>query len=176
MSPVTFVLAGFAVMVFMAVRAVRRLGPSTISEAQIAAGRPLLRTHRDIDGPRWDELGSATETRGLDLLFRADDDPAARATMLVPGAPVKPRSTTSLVQRVTLTEEWATPHVHTAGFVFRVRLRGAPGVVGKVVRLQLRVDGNGQPWAARIENDDDDPAAVGDWIEIEWLEILDVRP
>jgi hypothetical protein len=65
--------------------------------------------------------------------------------------------------------------VHTGGFVFRVRLRGAPGAVGKEVRLLMLVDGRGNAWAARMENDDDDPAALGDWIEIEWVEILDCR-
>jgi len=168
-------IAVIAIGVFRAVRTVKRLGKSTVSEAIIEAGRPLLRAHRDLEGARWDALGSATEARGLDLRFSADDDPAAEATIRLPEAPEKPRASTSLVKRVTLTGDWRTEHVHTGGYVFRLRLRGAPGVVGKVVRLQMRVDGEGNPWAGRIENDDDDPAAVGDWIEIEWLEILDVR-
>ena len=165
-------LAAGGLVVF---RVLKRLGPATIPEEAMEAGRPLLRVHRDAGDPQWDHLGAGTESRGLDLLFHADDDPEAEATVRAPGAPVKAPSTTSRARRVTLTAEWQTAYVHAGGYVFRARVRGAPGVVGKVVRLKMRVDSAGKPWAGHIGNDDDDPAAVGDWVEVEWLEMLDVR-
>jgi hypothetical protein len=99
------ITAAIAIVVIRTVRGIKRLGQPTVSEERIAAGTPILRAHRDVDGARWDALGSATEARGLDLSFRADDDPGAEATMRVPDAPAKARSTTSLIKRVKLTRE-----------------------------------------------------------------------
>ena len=48
-------------------------------------------------------------------------------------------------------------------------------MVGREVRIQMVVDRDGRPVGGRMENDDDTDAAVGDWIEVEWAELLRVR-
>lgn len=42
------------------------------------------------------------------------------------------------------------------------------------MQLGMLVDGKGVPHGARIENDDNDDAAVGDCIEVEGAQILQV--
>ena len=51
---------------------------------------------------------------------------------------------------------------------WRTQLGADPGVIGRSLTL------DGTPYAGRIENDDDTDAAVGDWIEIESLEVLEL--
>ena len=64
--------------------------------------------------------------------------------------------------------------MHTAGYVFQIRLRGTGQVVGRQMRIQMMVDGDGKPVGGRIENDDDTRAAVGDWIEVASAEVLEI--
>jgi len=56
--------------------------------------------------------------------------------------------------------------------VFQVSLRGAPGVIGKEIRIKMVVRKGSEPVGGQIENDDDTDAAVGDWIEIERAAII----
>ncbi len=53
-------------------------------------------------------------------------------------------------------------------------MRGTGPVVGKEVRIQMRVAGDGAPIGGQVENDDDTDAAVGGWIEFEEVEVLQV--
>ena len=130
---------------------------------------------RDEPGGGWQHLGKKTTARGLDLKFDHDDDPWAEAILLAPGVGEPRRNTLAHRLTVRLGSDFATHHVHTSGYAFRVRLRGTGLVVGKEVLIMMKVDRDGSPYGATIENDDDTDAAVGDWIEIEWAEILRVR-
>ena len=57
----------------------------------------------------------------------------------------------------------------------RVRIKNLKSgkIVDKTTRIQMVIaTRTGEPVGGKIENDDDDDAAVGDWIEIESAEIL----
>jgi len=173
-------LIGFGVLglllVLSLVRAVHRAGPPTVGASVLAAGRSLARWTAEAPGEGWQELGSRTDARGLDLFFDHDDDPQAEATLLAPSAD-RSRTRGSLARPVTvrLQSAFATHHAHTAGLVFRVTLRGTGSVVGKEIRLSMVVGSDGRPVGGRIENDDDTDAAVGGWIEVREAEILRVE-
>ncbi len=161
--------------VVILVQRVRVAGPRQLDDAALARAREVARWTRAEPGTGWRELGSRTTTRGLDLHFDHDDDPQAEATLLAPGARPRPVSTYSNVVVVPLAEQFVTHHVHTAGWVFRVSLRGTGAVVGREVKLTMQVASASRPHGGRIENDDDLDAAVGDWIEVEWAELLAVE-
>lgn len=173
---VVVLLVAFGLMVVYFARLQRAAGPRTLDGPRLARARTLLSLTAGEADSAWHELGRATTARGLDLKFEADDDPAARALLRLPGVPEKRRLALANSVAVRLAPDYETHHVHTAGYVLRVRLRGASGVVGREVRIQMVVDGGKEPVGARIENDDDDDAAVGDWVEIESLEILEAGP
>lgn len=168
-------LAAFALMVVWLVFQARKAGPRQVGERALERSRAIVSASRDAPDPGWGGLGSKTTVRGLDVLFDHDDDPQAEATLFVPGRETD-RPTRTLANRMTvdLTHEWSTHHVHTSGYAFRVRLRGQGAVIGRQTRIQMVVDGEGEPLGGRIENDDDTRAAVGDWIEVECAEILEV--
>lgn len=177
MHPVVIaLLAGFVLFVLYAVRMERLVGPKQVDAAALKRGVTLRSVGRDDAGSPWDDLGSKTTARGLDLLFEHDDDPQARAVLRVPGGPEKkPATLVTNTVVVRLTADFETHHVHSAGYVFRVRLRGTGPVVGREVQIQMPVAGRNRPFGGRIENDDDHDPAVGGWIEIESMEILEVR-
>jgi hypothetical protein len=165
-------LGVFGLCVVLVVRQALRAGPRVLEESALRAARTLVRRTRAAPGPGWEQTGSCTETRGLDLRFESDDDPEARARLFAPDSGgERARSTLANALTVTLTDRFATHHVHTAGSIFHISLRGTGGVVGKQVRLMMAVDARGAPCHGRIENDDDTDAAVGDWIEVEWAEL-----
>lgn len=171
---VTGFLVAFGLVVFWLVLQARKAGRRTLPESLLARGRTVMRVDRDAPGPGWGKLGSKTTVRGLDVRFDHDDDPEAEATLLV--STEMGTTTSALANRVTvdLEEEFATHHVHTAGYAFRIRLRGTGQVIGRQTRIQMVVDGNGDPVGGRMENDDDTRAAVGDWIEVESAEVLKI--
>ena len=164
----------FGLMIVYLVIQARKAGPRELSDMDLRRGVVVRRATPDDPGTSWDKLGSRTTAEGLRLRFDHDDDPQAEASFLVGDS--ERRSSTTLANRKTvrLAEEFETHHVHTRGYVFQVRLRGAGPVVGKEVRIQMHVDGNGEPFCGRIENDDDTDAAVGGWIEFEFVEVLEV--
>jgi hypothetical protein len=151
-----------------------KAGSTTVDPALLERGHTVLhRTVKDY-GPGWDVTGSATQSRGLDLRFDHDDDPQAEATMLVPGRSGRGSNLLTNMNTIRLPADFEDHHVHTGGFVFRVRLRGTGSVVGREIRLGMLVDGKGAAHGGRIENDDDTDAAVGDWIEVVGAEILEL--
>lgn len=167
----------FAVVVALAVLylivQVRKSGPAQLSDSELSLARVVHRWTRDHPGDGWQGLGSRTSAEGLNLRFDADDDPEAEATLILPGA--KGDSGMCNMTTVRLGADFETFHTHTAGHVFRIRMRGTGTVVGREVRLLMKVGAGGQPYGGRIENDDDIDAAVGGWIEVEWAEILRTR-
>ena len=167
--------AAFGLVVVWLVLQARKAGRRTLPDGLLARGRTVLRVERDAPGPGWGKLGNKTTVRGLDVRFDHDDDPQAEATLLVSEHSGEgSNSTLANSLTVDLEEEFVSHHVHTAGFVFRIRLRGTGKVVGRQTRIQMVVDGSGRPVGGRIENDDDTRAAVGDWIEVESAEILKI--
>lgn len=176
MSWTAVLLAIPVVFVILVVYAKARAGRSQLSEDELRSARVLMDLSPDDPDVVWQELGSLTTCRALDLKFDHDDDPQAEATLLAPGAVPRPGSLISNVVEVRLGAEFETHHVHTAGYAFRVCLRGTGGVVDKITRIKMMVDGHGRPYGARMENDDGeaDQAAVGDWIEIKRAEILEI--
>ena len=46
--------------------------------------------------------------------------------------------------------------------------------MGRQTRVQMVVDGSGNAIGGRIENDDDTRAAVGDWIEVDRVAVLEI--
>jgi hypothetical protein len=151
----------------------RRAGPAHLSDAQLERANVLHRWTADGPRPSWEGVGSATTVDGLRIRFDSDDDPAAEATLVVPGGR---KGGLGVAQRipVTLGADFQTYHAHTAGHVFRLSMRGTGPVVGKEVIIMMKPGAGGRPYGGRIENDDDTDAAVGGWIEIEWAEILQV--
>ena len=100
-------------------------------------------------------MGSKTTADGLNLKFDHDDDPQAEASFVVEASDGSKRNSIAHSLTVRLGQEFETHHVHTMGFVFRVRLRGTGPVIGKEVRIQMHVRSDGTPWRAAIENDDE---------------------
>lgn len=171
-----WVFAGlFALFIFWMIVQKRRAGPRQLPDRVLQRGRPILQAMPGDPGPGWQELGSRTTAKGLNLRFDHDDDPQARATLLAPREPkANAKNTLANTLTVRLSDRFETHHVHTGGYVFRIRLRGTGTVVGKDVRVQMVVSGDGRPYGGRVENDDNTNAAVGDWVEVESAEILQV--
>ncbi|MGI9627377.1 MAG: hypothetical protein ACR2QM_11125 [Longimicrobiales bacterium] len=165
----------FGLMVLYLLFQARKAGPRQLSDALIARGRPLIRVESGTQNQGWGGLGTKTSTRGIDVRFDHDDDPQAEATLYVPGRSPG-ESTQSLANRMTvdLESEFTDYHVHTSGYVFRIRMRGTGKIVGRQTRIQMVVDGSGRAVGGRMENDDDTRAAVGDWIEVEYAEVLEI--
>jgi len=156
------------------VRAKMRAGSAQVEEAAVGRARRLLRVTPESPDPGWQHLGREPRADGLRLRFDHDDDPAAEATLALAGTDGPFRNTLSNRVTIRLADDFKTHHVHTGGYVFRARLRGTGDVVGREVRLKMLVDGSGRPVGGRIEHDDDTDAAVGDWIEFEWAEVLEL--
>ena len=153
----------------------RRAGPRQVSDDLLDDAEVIVRSTAEYPEPGWGHLGSETRADGLRLRFDADDDPAAEARFLAPTHERASRSSFGQGRTITLGDEFVTEHVHTAGYVFRIRLRGVGAVVGKQVEIKMMVGTNGKPAAGQIENEDDHDPAVGDWIEVELIEILRLR-
>lgn len=166
------VIIAIAVALFLVIMVVKT-GPSQVDESRLA-GATVLRRVEAGDGS-WDELGSRTEAEGLGLRFDHDDDPEAEAWLLARRPPEGKRSQAN-VRTVTLQSAFSTHHVHARGSVFRIRLRGTGTVVGKEVEIKVWNTARGVPYAGAIGLDDDDDVAMGDWIEVDWAEILTLRP
>lgn len=168
-----FLVAFSLLIVYLAVQ-VKKAGPLQVGEMQLARAALVREATAAAPGEGWSILGSKTTANGLHLRFDHDDDPEAEATLLAD--PRRPEKSSTLAHRlsVRLGDEFETHHVHTRGFAFRVRMRGTGPVVGKEVRIQMHVRGDGTPWGGTIENDDDTDAAVGGWIEVESAELLEV--
>lgn len=174
MNPVVlFAIAFGAIVVWLVIQSMRA-GPNQLDEMALARGIAVRKATTDDSGDAWTRLGSRTMADGLRLKFDHDDDPEAEASFVIEDR----TRTNSLAQRKTvrLTGDFETHHVHTRGYVFRVRVRGTGAVVGKEIRIQMHVHGDGKPYCGRVENDDDIEAAVGDWIEFESVEVLEVAP
>ena len=171
-----WVFAGvFGLAVLFLIHRARQAGPRQVSDEVLARGRSVVRVTVADPGEGWQEAGRRTQAEGLNLRFDHDDDPQAEATLLVPEFERASRSNTfSHVLTIDLSNSWETHHVHTSGYVFRIRLRGDSVVAGKQVQLRMVVGSDGRPYGGRIENDDDTDAAVGGWIEVEWAEVLRV--
>lgn len=149
----------------------RRAGPQQLDAAQLARASVLQRWTPEGPTPRWQGVGKATTVDGLRIRFDAADDPAAEATLVLPGGR---KGGAGISRRVTVTlgADFQTYHAHTAGHVFRLSMRGTGPVVGKQVCIMMKPGEGERPYGGRIENDDGTDAAVGGWIEIEWAEIL----
>ncbi len=181
----TWVIAFFAVFgiaVLLLVLQAKKAGPRQVPGADIDSGRTVVRVTAAEPGAGWQELGSKTRVDGINLRFDHNDDPQAQATLLVPERDRGGRNTFTHNLTVALTDTFETHHVHTAGYVFRVRLRGDAAVAGKEVKIQMKVSGDGKAYGGHIENDSGkrragaaSKAAVGGWIEIEWAEVLQLR-
>lgn len=169
-------IIGFIVVffVYLGVQA-KRAGPPQLSDMDLSRGIVIASATREEPGRGWSPLGSKTTARGLDLRFDHDDDPEAQATFLADPSVTKKGSSLALRNTVRLPAEFETFHVHTRGYVFRVRMRGTGPVVGKQVKIQMHVTDRGVPFGGQVENDDDTDAAVGGWIEFEKVELLEVR-
>lgn len=164
--------SAFVLLVVYIMAKTAQAGPLQLSEAEIESATPILRVTAQQPGPGWQELGSRTSAQGLNLKFDHDDDPEAEATILVPNAPRSRGSMFSPRLTVRLGSDFETFHVHNRGWVFRASVRGTGRTIGKEVLAMMKVRGNGSAYGATIENDDDTDAAVGDWIEFAWAEIL----
>lgn len=169
-----YVGAAVALVVLWVFVQTRKAGPAQLDEAQLARASLLHRWTRDGPTAHWEGVGKATTVDGLRIKFDHDDDPLAEATLVLPGGR---KGGAGVSRRITvrLGADFETYHAHTAGHVFRVRMRGTGSVIGKEVCIMMKPGEGGRPYGGRIENDDDTDAAVGDWIEIEWAEILKVR-
>lgn len=176
MNPLALFFGAFGLMVLYLVYIAKKAGPRTVTDLDIQRGRTLVRISSDDSGAGWDKLGSKTTANGVHLRFDHDDDPQAEAILLAP-ADERSDSGNGYANRKTvdLTDTFQTHHVHTSGYVFQIRMRGTGGVIGRQVRLQMHVTTDGRPARGQIENDDDTRAAVGDWIEVEFAEIVEVR-
>lgn len=166
-------VAVFGLMVLAIARQAKRAGPRHVSDDVLARAKVIVRSTATDPSPGWGELGSKTTAEGLKLRFDADDDPQAEAKFFA-GEARAAGNRFAHSQTLTLSSEFTTEHIHTAGYVFRVRLRGTGATVGKQVDMKMMVLSNGEPWAGLIENDDDRDPAMGDWIEFEFVEILEV--
>jgi hypothetical protein len=175
-SFLTAFLVVLGVCVLLLARGAQKAGKRQLRSEEMAWARTLLAVSQESPGDGWQRLGSLTSSNGLNLKFDHNDDPQAEAMIFAPGAS-DDTTRSRLSNRVTieLPEEFTTFHVHTAGYVFRVRAKGTGGVVGKEICLKMAVNPRTlEPVGGIIENDDDTDAAVGDWIEIESAEILQI--
>ena len=168
----------FGLCVIALVRGAMKAGKRELSREELARASTLLSVSSSAPGEGWQRLGELTTADGLNIKFDHDDDPQAEALMLAPGvANERPGNSLANNLPITLGADFETYHVHTGGFVFRIRARGTGNVVGKQTRLQMAINPKtGMPIGGKLENDDDLDAAVGDWIEIESAEILQVQP
>ena len=164
-----FIIAFGALVVWLIVQA-KRAGPSQLD--QIVLDRASVVRSADGSGEVWSDLGSKTTADGMNLRFDHDDDPEAEASFMIEDR----GKASSLANRMTirLTDAFETYHVHTRGYIFRVSVRGTGPVVGKDIRMAMRMHTDGKPYCGRIENDDDTDAAVGGWIEFDSVELLRV--
>ncbi len=177
MNPVLIFVGVFALVIVWLVIVSKKAGPRTVSDIALARGRVLVRISVDEPNRVWDHLGSMTVAEGLNLKFGHDDDPAAEAVLNAPRGGCKiPNTRFGNHVTITLSDLFETHHVHTSGHAFQVRLCGTGEVIGREVRLKMTVGNDKSPVCGTIENDDDTQAAVGDWIEIEFAEILSVPP
>ncbi len=170
MTPVLIFVAVFALFVAVLVMRVKQAGPRQLSEAELARATLIMSSTAEGPYPSWGHLGSKTRADGLNLRFDHDDDPQAEAHYVLNERGLA----NTLSHRVTvrLTESFETHHVHTRGYVFRVRVRGTGPVVGKEIKIMMHVASDGTPLYGAVENDDDTDAAVGGWIEFESVEVL----
>ena len=172
MPIVTGFVVVFGLLILWLFIQAKRAGPLTLSDMDLRRAVSIKRADVNNPGDGWSHLGSLTTADGLNLRFDHDDDPKAEASFVIEDR----KLVSSLGQRITvrLTDTFETHHVHTRGDVFRVRLRGTGPVIGREVRIQMHVFGDGKPRCGRVENDDDTDAAVGGWIEFEEIEVLQV--
>jgi hypothetical protein len=173
--PVVVILVLFGLLVLYFIFDVVRAGPNQLSEMDLARATVIQQSTADHPEPGWSGLGQKTTADGLNLKFDHDDDPWAQASYLPRGGRDTARSTTANRKTVRLRRDLETHHVHTRGYVFRVRMRGTEPVIGKAIKVQMHVRGDGTPHCGRVENDDDTDPAVGGWIEFESVELLEVK-
>lgn len=175
MSVLAWIAVGVVVLFVYLIVLGMRAGPRELDSMQLARAVTVRKATAGTTGDVWSNLGSRTTADSMRLKFDHDDDPQAEATFLADPSKPEKRNTLSNMHTVRLAKDFETHHVHTRGYVFRARLRGTEPVVGKEVRLLMKVNGNGTPHGGGVENDDDIDAAIGGWIEFEELEILKVR-
>ena len=164
----------FGLCVLMIINNARRAGRRELSAEQLSRSRQILSVTVAQPGAGWQRLGRLTTADGLNLKFDHNDDPQAEAMLLAPGVDPQHRvSNFANTLPIQLSATFQTFHVHTAGYIFKLRARGTGKVVDKTTRIQMVISTRtGEPVGGKIENDDDDDAAVGDWIEVESAEIL----
>ncbi len=175
---VTFILVMVGLAILWLIRLGFKLGPAQLDKRVLARTRTIVKLTVKHPGEGWETLGSMTEARGLDLKFEHDNDPEAQALFIVPqslGGSLGQGNTFCNSSTVTLGHEMADYHTHSAGFVFRVRMKGTGGVAGRKTVIQMVVDSSDRPVGGRIENDPKHDPAVGDWIVIESMEVLKVE-
>jgi len=169
---------GFAVVFGLAVvtlaRRAKKAGPREVDAEALSRGQTVVRCTAAEPGEGWSDLGSKTAADGLRLRFDADDDPQAEAALLVPQHDRAGGNRFGHSRTITLSRDFTDEHVHTSGYVFRLRLRGTGATVGKQVEIKMKVGSNGEPYGGVIENDDDHDPATGDWIDFEYVEIMKV--
>ena len=164
----------FALCVLLIIKNARRAGARELPDEVVSRARQLVSVSASRPGVGWQRLGSRTMADGLNLKFDHDDDPQAEAMLLAPGVDSAARvSTLANNLPIKLGSSFETFHVHTGGYIFRLRARGTAKVVDKTTCIKMVINPkSGEPIGGKIENDDDYDAAVGDWIEIESAEIL----
>lgn len=175
----TWIFIALVVLGFLhLVRSTRRAGPKDLDAAELRSATLLHRVTADSPGEGWTHLGAGTSAEGLRLLFHAEDDPAASATLEAPREHRSSRRSSYWNGRsVELGEDYEIFHVHTAGHIFRVRLRGEAGIAGRHVQLLMVVGSDGRPVGGRIENEKHDHPAIGGWIDVDSAELLAIaRP
>ena len=175
MSFVTGFLVLFSLFVVLLVVRGIRAGPNQLDDLALSRATPIRRIAAGGSSEVWSKLGSKTEANGLHLRFDHNDDPQAEASFMADGGERSVINAMGVRRTVRLTEEFSTHHVHNRGYVFRVSVRGTPPVVGKEVKIQMHVHGDGEPYCGKVENDDSLDAAIGGWIEFESVELLKVH-
>ena len=174
MTAIGIVVTLFALAAVGIAATMRKLGRPTRTDEQLRNAKVLMILRNGDPHAAWSEKGSATQSEGLNLRFDADDDPAARAFILLPDAPLVNRaSTLANVQKIRLADDFVTHHCASGKHACLVKLRGTGAVVGRCVKLQMVIDKAGNAVGVCIENDDDDDPAMGDWIEIDSIAILE---
>ena len=170
-------LAGAFILTFglgiaVSYRNAKKLGPKQIAPEALRSARVVILLHNGDSTSTWTKVGSATSVDGLSVRFDAADDPAAEAQLHI-GAKAFPA--TGLISNkvlVSLQPEYTDAHVHSAGYVALLSVRGTPHVVGRKIKLKMRVTRDGSPHSVCIENEDDLDPAIGGWIEIRRLAVL----